>query len=243
MDFYTLLAKDHRSLSGACVAILGGGGKTGLLLRLGAELAGHHPRVLLTSLTRTAADIQPPPLLLHGAGNSPELPFEQTNPLMVMSSQAERGKLLGISPQLLATLLARSSLALVECDGARKLPLKAHTIHDPAVPDCATHVMVVVGASVVDTTPEQGLVHRPELFQALWGVAPDFQLTADFIAKVVTDSRGYRAKIPGDQPVIYFINQSDRWPQPARQLARAIQARSGGPTFWGSLREGYLHRV
>ncbi len=243
MDFYTLLAKDPRSLSGACVAILGGGGKTGLLLRLGAELAGHHPRVLLTSLTRSAADIQPPPLLLHGAGNSPLLPFEQTNPLFVMSSQAEKGKLLGISPQLLATLLARSSLALVECDGARKLPLKAHTMHDPAVPDCATHVVVVVGAAVVDTTLEQGLVHRRELFQSLWDVPSDFRLKADFIAAVVTDSRGYRAKIPGGQPVIYFINQSDRWPQPARRLARAIKARSGGPTFWGSLRKGELHRL
>ncbi len=243
MDFYTLLAKDPQSLSGACVAILGGGGKTGLLLRLGAELAAHHPRVLLTSLTRSSAHIQPPPLQLQGRGNSPLLPFEQTNPLMVMSSQAEKGKLLGISPQLLATLLPRSSLALVECDGARKLPLKAHTMHDPAVPDCATHVVVVVGAAVVDTTLEQGLVHRPELFRSLWGVSSDFRLTADFIATVVTSSRGYRAKIPGDQPVIYFINQADRWPQPARRLARAIKARSGGPTFWGSLRKSELQRL
>ncbi len=238
-----MLAADPQDLERACVAILGGGGKTGLLLRLGAELAGHHPRVLLTSLTRSSVHIQPPPLLLHGLGDSPRLPFEQTNPLFVMSTQAEKDKLLGISPQLLATLLARSSLALVECDGARKLPLKAHTMHDPAVPDCATQVVVVVGAAVVDTTLEQGLVHRPELFQSLWSVSSDFQLEADFIAEVVTSSRGYRAKIPGDQPVIYFINQADRWPQQARRLARAIKARSGGPTFWGSLRQGELQRL
>ena len=243
MDFYALLAKDPQSLSGACVVILGGGGKTGLLLRLGAELAGHHPRVLLTSLTKSEAHLQPPPLLLHGLGSVPPLPFDKTNPLMVMSSQIEAGKLLGISPQLLATLLARSSLALAECDGARKLPLKAHSMHDPAVPECATHIVVVVGASVVDTTIEQGLVHRPELFQSLWGVAPDFQLDVDFIAEVVTSSRGYRTKIPGNQPVSYFINQADRWPQPARRLARAIKARYDGPTFWGSLRDGELHRL
>ncbi|MEE9465156.1 MAG: selenium cofactor biosynthesis protein YqeC [Candidatus Neomarinimicrobiota bacterium] len=240
MDFHTMLADDPKALSGVCVALLGGGGKTGLMLRLGAELAIHYPRVLMTSLTRSAANSESPALLLSGLDETQPLPFGGNNPLLVMDHPVTDGKLAGVSPETLVELLSRSSLAVVECDGSRRLPLKAHNDRDPVTPDCVTHVVVVVGAGVVDTTLDEGKVHRPELFRSRWGLAPDTVLEADFIAEVVTSPQGYGSKITGGQSVVYFVNQADRWPDAAQRLARAIQSHANRPTFWGSIREGFL---
>ncbi len=236
-----MLAADPQALAGACVVLFGGGGKTGLMLRLGAELAKHHPRVLLTALTRSAANGGPPVILLSGLDESRPLTFERHNPLLVMDHPTPDGKLAGVSPETLAELLSRSSLAVVECDGSRSLPLKAHNDRDPVTPDCATHAVVVVGAGVVDTTLDEGKVHRPELFRSRWGLAPGTVMEADFVAEVVTSPQGYGSKIASGLPVVYFVNQADRWPEAAQRLARAIQSRAKRPTFWGSIKEGFLH--
>ena len=59
MDFSILVNSDTAKTPNSCIALLGGGGKTGLQQRLGRDLASKHDRVLLTSITKSAFHSEP----------------------------------------------------------------------------------------------------------------------------------------------------------------------------------------
>lgn len=233
-----------KDAQGACVAILGGGGKTSLLHRLGFELAAYFPRVLITALTKSARHAEHPVFLLDDLlrDKIPGL-FPQSNPLCIMKSEASIEKLIGISVDDLKLLRKMSDCTLFEADGARNLPLKAHLPHDPVVPGFASHVIILVGADVVNTTPADGKVHRPEIFKQKWAVTDNTVLDADFIAKVLTTHQGYHEKISASTQPCYFVNKGDRFPKAATELARAIRKQTEAPIFWGSVHSDFLESV
>ena len=260
LTFHAMIHDDPGELAGARIAIMGGGGKTGLLVRLGREIAATYSRVLLTPLTQSVPlpGLPATPLLSTAAGPAgggiadgakaaagQDLRplFRRANPLYVMGDPTAQGKLAGISAGDLEALAPQAQVVLFECDGARNLSLKAHDGRDPVVPALATHVIIVVGADVVGTRLSQGRVHRPGRFATNWGISPDWPLSADFIAQVVTSSRGYLSKVPHGTRRVYYVNKADSHDAEARLLARAIAARSGCPAFFGSLRDQMCQRA
>lgn len=228
----------------ACIALLGGGGKTGLQQRLGRELALRHQRVLLTSITKSAFH-QNPPIICRDQIKNGDLSswFERYNPLLVMGECLNEHKVGGISVAELNDYYRQAQISIVECDGARNRPLKVHSDHDPLVPEFCDLVIIIVGADVVGTTMDEGLVHRPERFKELWKIANDWPLTPEFIAEVATGKRGYLTKIPAHMPRIYFINKTDTHPGQGSTLAREIFAASAQPTWYGSVKQDVLSRV
>lgn len=222
------------------MAILGSGGKTTLLHRLGGELAAHFPRVLLTSLTKAGIP-ESDFFLLKDLANSNVSPlFKKSNPLELMEAALDKRKLLPVSEQILKKLYAQADVCIVECDGARNLPLKVHRAHDPVVPSFTTQVIVIVGAEVLGTTLRDGLVHRPKLFQEFWGIKDTDVLNSRFVADVVTSKRGYGCKIQSEASVVYYVNKADVAPERARELAMEIRERTGQSVYYGSLLKGYF---
>ncbi len=237
--FADIIGSDPRDAGGACIAILGGGGKTSLLKRLGREYARCFPRVLLTSITLSGRDRGDAAVFLEETGPGGwAARFPGRNPLFVMRRAVNQRKLEGVGEQELREMLPLADLCIFECDGARNLPLKAHNERDPRVPSFATHVVILVGADAVGETVAGGRVHRPELFRRLWNVGEDEPLGETFIAEVLTSPRGYLAKVPQGVRPRYFVNKADRHPGEARRLAEAIRRKGVGPVWYGSLAAG-----
>ena len=244
MRFSTMIFPQYEVARGMCVAILGGGGKTSLLHRLGSELAEYFPRVLITALTKSARHSEHPIFLLNEVlrDKIPGL-FQQSNPLCIMNNAVGIDKLTGICEADLAFLSNNSDCTIFEADGARNLPLKAHLPHDPIVPEFTNHVIILVGADVVNTRLVDGKVHRPELFQQKWGIADKTRLDSDFIAHVLTAPQGYQEKISSGTQPCYFVNKGDQYPEAAAELARAIRRRTDAPIFWGSVHGNFLEII
>ncbi|MFB0515468.1 MAG: selenium cofactor biosynthesis protein YqeC [Candidatus Neomarinimicrobiota bacterium] len=229
---------------GYCVAIMGAGGKTSLLFRMGVELSKRYSRVLLTSLTRSEYPAGLHTVLaLETANLDLPLLFQTANPLFLMGYREGPAKLAGISVAELDAVRSQADVCLFECDGARGRSLKAHIDSDPHVPPFATHVIIVVGADVANTSPAQGHIHRPEVFQSLWGIDERTVLDAGFIAQVVTSPHGYGSKLPEDTERIYYVNKVDTHPREAEQIATAIRDLSGARTYTGSLQAGICYRI
>ncbi|NQU27424.1 MAG: putative selenium-dependent hydroxylase accessory protein YqeC [Candidatus Marinimicrobia bacterium] len=244
MDFSILVNSDSAKTPNSCIALLGGGGKTGLQQRLGRDLASNHGRVLLTSITKSAFHSEPRIICRDEIVDDDLAPwFVRHNPLCVMGTCLNAHKVDGIAVDELERFRIQADITIVECDGARNRPLKVHCDHDPIVPDFFDQVIVIIGADVVGTALLDGLVHRPELFATHWGIANDFALTSEFIAKVVTSQKGYSSKIPINLPSTYFVNKTDTHPDQASALAQAIFAVSGQPTWYGSIQKYSLTRV
>ena len=144
-------------------AIVGGGGKTTLMLRLARELSKKGSVVVCTTTHIRAP--QNMSLLLGASEAAAARALKEYHVVCLAERETETGKL--IRPQLpMETLASLADYVLVEADGSRGLPLKAHAAHEPQIPHCAKRVIYVVGADGIGK-PVSEAAHRPELYARL----------------------------------------------------------------------------
>lgn len=195
-------------------AIIGGGGKTTLLYRLADELS-QCGTVIVTTTTH---------ILRPG-----DLPFSETaeppKPVLCVGTPCENGKLTAPREKL-AALAAYADFVLVEADGSKHLPIKAHAAHEPVVPPEAEQVICVVGASGLNGKITE-VVHRPEIFTARTG--ENRIATPAAVAKLL-ERENLHTRV--------LINQVDT---PAReQAARELAELLSCPVILAALQRGEI---
>ena len=172
-------------------AIIGSGGKTTLLRTLSGELPG---RVLLCTSTHFQGYADLPTVLDPTAADLRKA--LAAHPIVCAAGRSPTGKLVdcGLPYETLADL---ADFVLVEADGSRRRPLKAHALHEPVIPPCTRQVICAVGLSGLHR-PVSEVVHRPELFCPLVGCTPEDEATPERVA------RGLVQEHLADT---YFLNQ------------------------------------
>ena len=174
-------------------AIIGSGGKTTLLRTLSGELPG---RVLLCTSTHFQGYADLPTVLDPTAADLRKA--LAAHPIVCAAGRSPTGKLVdcGLPYETLADL---ADFVLVEADGSRRRPLKAHARHEPVIPPCTRQVICVVGLSGLHR-PVSEVVHRPELFCPLVGCTPEDEATPERVA---------RALVQEHLADTYFLNQAE----------------------------------
>lgn len=172
-------------------AIIGSGGKTTLLRTLSGELPG---RVLLCTSTHFQGYADLPTVLDPTAADLRKA--LAAHPIVCAAGRSPTGKLVdcGLPYETLADL---ADFVLVEADGSRRRPLKAHAHHEPVIPSCTRQVICVAGLSGLHR-PVSEVVHRPELFCPLAGCTPEDEATPERVA---------RALVREHLADTYFLNQ------------------------------------
>ena len=205
-------------------SVIGSGGKTSLLAALARELPG---TVILTTTTHILPFEGIFTFTMQGMYGLAEKLAESR--VICVGSQAEKnGKL--VAPELgIDALAALADYVIVEADGARRLPLKAHATWEPVIPACSNRTIIVFGASGLGQ-PVSEKVHRPELFCELTGCTPNDLATPELVA------RATNAEALAD---VALVNQADVAPEQARELAALLAI----PAFVGSVRNGRITRV
>lgn len=213
------------------VALVGGGGKTSAMFRLGDELAARGWRVIMTTSTHIGADqatgaphvirlLHELPLpakkriLAQAADRSPVLVVGAINP---QTNKAE-----GLASTVIDMLTAATGVdaVIVEADGARTLPFKAPADHEPVIPDSTTLVVPVVGIDVVGQPLDDVHVHRPGRVAALTGAVEGRPVALEHIAQVLTHMQGGLKGVPERSRVVPLVNKAET---PAQQVtARAL---------------------
>jgi len=242
MQFNRLITERIEDAKKSCIALIGGGGKTALLHKLANEYSQIFPKVLQTSITKTAFRKFDKPLILNDI-DIDVLINNKENPLFVIGEKLSDEKLKGISISDFDKIRKYFNITIFESDGARNKPLKVHTDYDPIVPIFSTNVIIIVGADVVNTKISDGFVHRPELFCDRWEAMPDEKMDADFIVKVISTKRGYLSKIGHKVSLTYFVNKADKYHENAIDLANTIFQKTGKPTFYGSVKGNFLVQI
>ena len=202
--------------AGKLISVIGSGGKTTFLRFLSERLPG---TVILTTSThiRPFPDI---PLVNVSPDNREQVPDELRSALarsrVVCLGQSEpNGKL--ASPSVILpfeSLLSEADHIIVEADGARGLPLKAHRSWEPVIPACSDLTIGLVGASGIGK-PVSEACHCPDLFASLASITPDCDAEPEHIAAVLN-----RENLAD----CYLVNQVDILPDPetARRLCNLI---------------------
>ena len=205
-------------------SVIGSGGKTSLLAALARELPG---TIVLTTTTHILP-FEGMPLVTSTDACDVRAALAKSRVVCVGSQAEKNGKL--VAPSLgIDTLAALADYVLVEADGARRFPLKAHAPWEPVIPACSNRTILVFGASGLGG-PVREVVHRPEIFCELTSCAPNDLATPELVA------RAANTEALAD---VALINQEDVAPDTARELAVLL----GIPTFVGSVRAGRAHAI
>lgn len=190
-------------------AIIGSGGKTTLLYRLAEELEGS---VILC----TSTHILPPthvPVTEHTG---------RVTGVICVGTPCENGKLTA-PRQPFSELAELADYVLVEADGSKRLPLKAHLSHEPVIPAEAENVICVVGASGLGKAVTE-VAHRPERF-ALLG---ESDLVTPLAVSKVLEKEAFHHRV--------LINQAELAPASAQELAKLLSC----PVVVASLQKGEI---
>lgn len=207
------------------LAVIGSGGKTSLLRALAERAEG---RVILCTSTHIFPFAEYP--LVAGDSRAELEKALERSRVVCVGQPGPEGKL--TAPALSFEALAElADSVLVEADGSRHLPLKAHAPHEPVIPPGCGQMVLVAGASGFRQSVRQA-VHRPELFCALTGAQPDQPVTPALAARAIA-AEGLAGQV--------LLNQVDRpedWDR-AAEFARVL-AQAGIRTAAGSLKSGDL---
>lgn len=214
------------------VAIVGAGGKTSLVYALAREVAALGGRAIVTGTARFTpaphswrmpplVEARPGAVALAVAGAAGE-----AGVLVVTGVEPQpAGRLAPVAPEDIAALAAVEGVdaVLVEADGSRTRAFKAPGDHEPVIPDAATHVIAVVGASVLGQPVDEVHVHRPQRVRVIVsGLPPDARCDAALIARVLAHEAGGRKHV-GQRPFAAVVNQADTHPEAARTIAEAVR--------------------
>ena len=205
-------------------AIIGGGGKTTLMECLAAELSAQ-ARVIVCTTTHIYPE-QNMPCLVSPTEAAVEAELARTRCVCV-GSVSESGKF--SAPELpFRTLCAMADFVIVEADGAKRLPLKAHASHEPVVPPEANQTILVVGASGFGR-PMRESVHRAPIAAQALGVGEDTIVTTELWASFL-NFEALHTRV--------LVNQAEN--EHEQTTARALAAGLHCPVCMAALQKGWI---
>jgi len=227
------------------VTIVGGGGKTTTLFRLGRELHQRDGGVVVTTTTHIMIPPPEPDLETVLEVEAELAPAACRSALArghlpVLGTRfTPEGRLGGVAPEVVDLCAAQTDLAyvVVEADGSAHKPFKAPLAHEPVVPRSTTLLLAVVGVDALGQPLDAEHIHRPQRVAELSGAALGAPVTAETIARVMVHPAGPLRDAPVSARVIILLNKadSDARRAAAAEIADAVRAHGGPPTLIGSV--------
>lgn len=157
-------------------AVMGSGGKTDLLYELAEEL-----RPYGTVLLATTTHIMRPPQYPFAATAAELTSALTSHGVACAGSFTAEGKL--TAPDFPGWETA-ADFVLVEADGSKRLPAKAHETWEPVLPPERTRTVCVLGASAFGQ-PIRQAAHRPAIYARLAGAPWSASITPEMAARVI----------------------------------------------------------
>ena len=158
---------------------------------------------------------------------------QSQNPILCLGTLGKNGKLSPF-PLPFSTLEQMADYVLVEADGSKRLPGKAHGQNEPQIPKESQSTVLVFGASALHK-PISEVIHRVEIFQNFFtpSLTPETLLTKELLLQA------FRKENLGD---CLFVNQLDcLTKKEAEDLLLFLQNGLGKMVCGGSLKEGSAH--
>lgn len=243
MAFYSLLTPLLNNFKGCVVSVIGGGGKSSLLQKLGRELVDQNLKVVLTTTTKIEQLPNIGLVLLEGNENfKAELNFMLHDLKIVLAAKKRysENSLLGMDPLSIRKFKKYADVVLVKADGSKQRPFKTHAEHEPNIPPVSDMVIMVIGADAIHKPLDDKTVHRAELFSKKWKMDLGAKLTRKIIAMELLSPEGYLRNVPIGSRISIFINKTDLNFDGARSLASYLTKKCDHPVFWGSIKENSI---
>jgi probable selenium-dependent hydroxylase accessory protein YqeC len=234
------------------IALVGAGGKTGLMFRIAREISAMGGTVITATTTniRPPAPDQSPALIL--TSEDPELAslpdrVKSFGHVTIGHAIGAAGKVSGVDESALLRCVAAARITVVEADGAAGRSIKAPEPWEPVIPSFSALVIPVAGLDCMGRPASPDRVFRLDRFLEVAGIREGDPITPQVAAEVILSPRGGMKGVPPRATVIPYLNKSDLCdPQVLDELAGEI-LRRGRPrvrrVVAGSLLSGFTAQV
>ncbi|MBQ7529658.1 putative selenium-dependent hydroxylase accessory protein YqeC [bacterium] len=173
--------------------LIGSGGKTTALIRAASLLKSLSKNLIYTTSTHMASGVNEPRYLGHFIEFIDLEQFgkvwqncQDKSCIFTARFNEDRTKLIGLTPDELNSLCDFAALdyLLVEADGSRCLPLRAHASHEPVLFSRAELGAAVIGLQGLGRKVKEGQVHRPHLLCQLLQCAEGHIISGSDFVKI-----------------------------------------------------------
>jgi molybdenum cofactor cytidylyltransferase len=217
------------------ISVVGGGGKSSTVFRIGLDLAQAGKRAVITHTARIAAfQTQWAPAVVEAAGE--HLPWAEIERALekhgvcLLTGPVVGDRRAGIAPQQVDKLAQRGNefglhAISVEADGSKMRPAKAPAEHEPVLPDSTTLLAPVLGLDAIGAVIDQQLFHRAELVRSVLGLPAegDQRFTPRQAAQLLVHINGGAKARPLSTCLLPIFNKADT---PLRLLMGRLSARA-----------------
>lgn len=178
------------------LAVVGAGGKTTVVSKLGAVATSLRCPVVVTTTTKMGSEQVAPWNPYYGndlALGEAHVVEQVKRGQMGAWFQAIAGhKVVGLESELLDTLHDRHPdwSIVVEADGAKTKWLKAPKPHEPVIPTNTVTTIAVVNMRVLGKPLTEDYVHRIEEVQAIMEVSLGYRITPEGVVRLLRHEQG-----------------------------------------------------
>jgi probable selenium-dependent hydroxylase accessory protein yqeC len=204
-------------ISRGVLSVIGSGGKTSLIQAL-SLLLSKKGRVLITTTTHIFPFSYCENILVEETDSEEAIlslvdESFRRHPILCVGVKGNDGKLTK-APILFSALEKHCDYILVEADGSKRLPAKAHNKKEPQIPEETKLSILVFGASALGK-PIEDVVHRVELFQGLF--TPPLKKGTVLSKEILAEA--LQKENLGD---LLFLNQADCIEKKKREELRSF---------------------
>ena len=178
------------------LAVVGAGGKTTVVSKLGAVAVSLERPVVVTTTTKMGSEQVAPWNPYYGddlaLGESHIVEQMKYGQMGSWFQEIAGHKVVGLEPELLDTLHGRHPdwSIIIEADGAKTKWLKAPKPHEPVIPTKTATTIAVVNMQVLGKPLTEDYVHRIEEVQAITGIALGDRITPEGVARLLRHENG-----------------------------------------------------
>lgn len=192
--------------SAPIISVVGAGGKTTVVGRLAREYGEENQKVIITTTTHMKAPADG--RFLARPDMEQFAWMLKTQKTVIMGEPAEDGKIKGFPLAFLEAVRILGIPMIIEADGARGLPCKVPSAHEPALWE---KTMVLIGVAGLDAVgrPIKEVCHRPESAARLLGKEMDDMLEPRDIVTIGSSSAGLRKAMDPFMKFYIILNKAD----------------------------------
>jgi probable selenium-dependent hydroxylase accessory protein YqeC len=199
------------------ISLVGAGGKTTLMFRLAKELLLSGKKVVTTTTTKILEPASGETSSLFIDPDEEKIKdfvwrhLDQYHHITVALERLERGKLKGISPDLVNELWSSYEIdtIIIEADGAAGRPIKAPREKEPVIPSSTTLVVAMLGVDGMERKLSEENVFQAERVSKMTGIPIGENLTDEAMAILMTHPQGLFKGTPSSARVVSFLNKVD----------------------------------
>jgi len=135
------------------------------------------------------------------------------------------GKLEALPEKILADIVLKYDIALLEADGSRQLQCKGWLENEPVIPQYCTHTLGVLTINPIGKPTTKKTVHNLPEFLTLTGLHENDIITEKALEKMVTCSQGMFKNSVGDMYLIINQVEAESDSQKAEAFLKSIKAK------------------